>query len=50
MLREDRPARGVVIEHTTGGAVTYVGYGLLITQLDIVTIQLGPISPGYLCN
>lgn len=30
--------------------MTCVVYGLLITQLSIVTIQLGPFSLGYLCN
>jgi len=40
----------VVIEYTAEGAVTCVIYGLLITQFSIVTIQLGPFSPGYFCN
>lgn len=49
-LGEDRHAGGAVIECTAGGAVTCVFYGLLITQLSMVTTQLGPFSPGYLCN
>lgn len=37
-------------ECSAGGVVTCVVYGILITQLSMVAIQLGPFSPGYLCN